>query len=237
MLMSLLYATVINCSANAEVISLPELTTQQSKFEHEKKLMHTKYAVCRDKFMSVQTAEIEVENTSKEPQNLGNKQVRRHRKKAQPGTVKAFNRKNLGSYMTLVPTGQTNVLNNPLYELRLYANGQLVNRFITVSGRTHTQNRNRHQSGTEAPLPNGRYKVSKTVVPGTIVEAGDRFLPIQPLFRTGRTFLGFHVDPSFEKKNGEDGTSGCIGLVSRQDLDQLISFVRTYQPQFLDVKI
>ncbi|OKH22787.1 hypothetical protein NIES593_11735 [Hydrococcus rivularis NIES-593] len=142
-----------------------------------------------------------------------------------------------GSYMTLTPTGLTNTLGNPLYELRLYANGQLRGTYTTVSGRAYTQNRNRHQAGTEAPLPDGIYKVAKTSVAGTIAEAGDRFLAIQPLFRTGRSALGIHYDPSFEKNNGEDGTSGCIALTNRRDLDLVLNYVRTYQPQYLEVNI
>jgi hypothetical protein len=97
--------------------------------------------------------------------------------------------------------------------------------------------RNRHQAGTEAPLPDGKYQVAKTSVAGTIPEAGDRFLAIQPLFRTGRSALGIHYDPSFEKNNGEDGTSGCIGLTNRGDLDFVLNYVRTYRPQYLEVKI
>lgn len=141
------------------------------------------------------------------------------------------------SYMTLVPMGLTNTLGNPLYELRLYANGQLVGTYKTVVGRAHTQTRNRHQSGTEAPLPDGTYRVARTTVPGTIVEAGDRFLSIEPLFHTGRSALGIHYDPSYEKRNGEDGTSGCIGLTNRADLDLVLNYVRTYQPQYLQVAI
>lgn len=142
-----------------------------------------------------------------------------------------------GNFMTLTPTGQTNLLGNPLYELRLYVNGELTNSYQTVSGRSHTQNKNRHQSGTEAPLPDGQYKVAKTTVAGTIPEAGDRFLAIQPLFQTGRSALGIHYDPSFEKNNGEDGTSGCIGLTNKQDFDEVLNYIRIYQPQYLKVNI
>jgi hypothetical protein len=142
-----------------------------------------------------------------------------------------------GSYMTLTPTGLTNALGNPMYELRLYVNGNSVGAYNTVAGRAYTQNRNRHQAGTEAPLPDGKYQVARTTVAGTILEAGDRFLAIQPLFRTGRSALGIHYDPSFEKNNGEDGTSGCIGLTNRGDLDQVLNFVRTYRPQYLEVNI
>ena len=142
-----------------------------------------------------------------------------------------------GNFMTLTATGKTNTLNNPLYKLRLYADGKLVDSFITVSGRTFTQAKNRHKSGTQAPLPDGKYTVATSTIPGAIAEAGDDFLPIQPQFKTGRSELGFHVDPSFEKSNGEDGTAGCIGLTSREDLDRLLTFVDKYQPEFLDVKI
>lgn len=141
------------------------------------------------------------------------------------------------SYMTLKRTGRRNALGNPLYQLRLYANGQSIGAYTAVSGREYTQNRNRNQAGTEAPLPDGRYKVARAPIPGTIVEAGDRFLPIQPLFRTGRSALGIHYDPSFEKDNGEDGTSGCIALTDKRELNQVLNYVRTYQPKYLEVNI
>ena len=144
---------------------------------------------------------------------------------------------NTDNYLTLKPTGRTNALGNPLYQLRLYANGQLIGTYTTVSGRAFTQNRNRNRAGTEAPLPNGNYKVSKTSIPGTIAEAGERFLPIQPLFQTGRSALGIHYDPSFEKANGEDGTSGCVALTNKSDLDQVLNYVRTYQPKYFKVNI
>lgn len=142
-----------------------------------------------------------------------------------------------GNFMTLTPTGQTNTLNNPIYKLSLYADGKLVDSFITVSGRTFTQAKNRHQSGTQAPLPDGKYTVGSSTIPGAIAEAGEHFLPIQATFKTGRSDLGFHVDPSFEKSNGEDGTAGCIGLTTKEDLDKLLSFVDTYKPEFIDVQI
>ncbi len=141
------------------------------------------------------------------------------------------------NYMTLTPTGQENQLKNPIYELRLFANGQQVGSFMAVSGRWNTQQKERNRSGTEAPLPDGRYRVAIKTTRGTIAEAGDRFLPIQPLFKTGRTALGIHVDPSFNKSNGEDGTSGCIGLTNREDLSQLLEYVRNHRPQFLQVSI
>lgn len=133
--------------------------------------------------------------------------------------------------------GRTNELGNPLYTLKAYHNGQLIYSFNAVAGRWNTQGRNRHVSGTEAPLPNGNYRVSDRSIPGTIVEVGGLFLPIYPLFQTGRTALGIHYDPSYNLRNGEDGTSGCIGLTNRSDFEQILYFVETYKPQTLIVNL
>lgn len=144
---------------------------------------------------------------------------------------------NSGSYMTLERTRQTNALGNPLYVLKLFYPDKPPREFITVTGRADTQNKNRDQAGTEAPLPSGKYKVDRQPIRATIPEAGKLFLPIKPLFRTGRTSLGIHYDPSFQKNNGEDGTSGCIGLTSPEDLEQVLDYVQTYQPKYLQVNI
>lgn len=142
-----------------------------------------------------------------------------------------------GNFMALTPTGKSNALGNPLYQLGFYSDGQLVRAYTVVTGRAYTQNRNRHKSGTEAPLPDGLYKVAKSSIPGINPEVGKRFLAIQPLFRTGRTELGIHYDPSFEQRNGQDGTSGCIALTNKSDLDDLLNYVRIYQPEYLTVSI
>lgn len=69
-----------------------------------------------------------------------------------------------------------NKLENPIYKLEAYLNGKQYYSFDAVSGRAFTQNRDRNQSGTEAPLPNGRYSVSSKTIPGSIAEAGETFL-------------------------------------------------------------
>lgn len=143
----------------------------------------------------------------------------------------------LNSYMTLTPTQTANTLGNPMYTLSLYANGRLLSTYPAVTGQASTQNKNRHQEGTEAPLPDGTYAVASSAIPGTDSEVGERFLPIQPLFPTSRSDLGIHFDQSFEKRNGEDGTHGCIALTDKRNLDQVLDYVRTYQPQYLEVNI
>ena len=147
---------------------------------------------------------------------------------------KLFESKN---YIILAPTDTVNGLENPLYQLQLYANGKLLASYKVVTGRAYTQNRNRHISGTEAPLPDGKYKLFYTTIAGTHPEVGGRFLPIQPLFQTGRSALGIHYDPSFEKRNGEDGTTGCIALTNKSEFEQVLNYIRTYRPQYLEVDI
>ena len=144
---------------------------------------------------------------------------------------------NRSSYMRLETTGRKNAVGNPLYRLCLYAKGQVLAAYDTVNGRAHTQNRNRHRSGTQAPSPDGRYTVARWYVGGTHPEVGGRFLPITPRFRTGRTALGIHYDPSFEKRNGEDGTAGCIALTNRSDLSKVLNFHRRYRFRYIDVDI
>jgi len=101
--------------------------------------------------------------------------------------------------------------------------------YDVVSGRSFTQSKNRHQEGTEAPLPPGTYYIGKTHHgPFSLEELGKSwFVDLIPQFKTGRTELGIHLDPSFEKSENEDGTSGCIGMTNAQDLDELVRLIQT----------
>jgi hypothetical protein len=74
-------------------------------------------------------------------------------------------------------------------------------------------------------------------VPGAVPEVGKTFISIYPRFETGRSDLGIHVDPSFNKRNGSDGTSGCIGLTTSADRDAINEFVTKYHPHNLAVSI
>ncbi len=133
--------------------------------------------------------------------------------------------------------GKVNHLGNPIYKLEAYVNGKKYYSLDAVTGRAYTQNANRNLGDTEAPLPDGSYQISKQIVAGTIPEVGDTFIPVYPNFTTGRTDLGIHYDPSFDRDNGEDGTSGCIGLTAKEDREKIEDFIRLYQPQKLIVNI
>lgn len=244
--MSLTCLAIASSNANAEVKATKNINSLQS-LGNSQNLADKLASVAGEKINSSNTAKSLVsgeKNHSASPEssisdvsdNIAIQVLSKGNKKSHKVSTELGYQRN-SNYMTLTPTGQANSLGNPLYELRLFANGQLIGRYMTVSGRAYTQNRDRNRSGTEAPLPDGRYKVATATTRGSIPEAGDRFLPIQPLFSTGRSSLGIHYDPSFNQNNGEDGTSGCVALTNREDLSRVLEYVHTYRPQFLDVAI
>jgi hypothetical protein len=136
-----------------------------------------------------------------------------------------------------------NRFNNPIYKLTAYRSHTASYEFKldAVTGRGNTQNRNRYQSNTEAPLPDGSYSVIPTVVKGTIAEVGGTMVPIFPKSgfnpRMRRTALGIHWDPSFDRDPKEDGTSGCIGMTNRKDYQLVRDFILKYHPRSLEVRI
>lgn len=140
-------------------------------------------------------------------------------------------------YMEMRPTGRSNNFGNPIYTVVMYSEGKVIHRVDAVTGRAHTQNKNRDVAGTEAPLPNGKYLISRKIIPGTHPEVGGLFLPITPVFRTSRSELGFHVDPSYNTNITEDGTSGCIGTTTIIERDILFNYVKKYNPRYLKVDI
>lgn len=136
-----------------------------------------------------------------------------------------------------------NKFNNPIYKLTAYRDRTSDYSFQlnAVTGRGFTQSRNRYQSNTEAPLPDGSYSIATRVVKGTITEVGGTMIPIFPKSgfdsRMRRTALGIHWDPSFDKDAKEDGTSGCIGLTNKSNYYQVRNFILKYRPRSLEVQI
>lgn len=138
-----------------------------------------------------------------------------------------------------------NKYDNPIYTLHLCVGGKEQRSFEIVTGRNFTQLKNRNQSGTHSPLPNGKYRIGTALTQGTVVEVGrvdglrvsQPFLPISPLFSTGRSALGIHVDPSYNIDPKEDGTSGCIGLTNPTDFKSLWANIQQYQVRELQVAI
>ncbi len=144
-----------------------------------------------------------------------------------------------GNYIRLVrdPDKGTNNLGNPIYTLETYIDGELDRRFDAVSGTARSQKVDRNIGNNNAPLPDGTYNVSGWITPSNLREVDRTFISITPRFKTNRNDLGIHLDPSFNKPNGYDGTSGCIGLTTSADRDEINDFVTKYRPHRLLVKI
>ena len=87
--------------------------------------------------------------------------------------------------------------------------------------------------------------MSSALTQGMVVEVGrvdglsvsQPFLPISPMFGTGRSALGIHVDPSYNKDAKEDGTSGCVGFLSAADFKSFWANVQQYKIKDLQVTI
>lgn len=121
---------------------------------------------------------------------------------------------------------------DPIWKVELVVDGRVEDSVEAVIGRSYRQAVNRHISGNESPLPVGNYRVDR----GGIVrerfsnpELGSGYwIPVTPLFSTGRSALGIHQDPSWGKLNNESGTSGCIGLKTAEDTSRVVEWIRKY---------
>lgn len=121
---------------------------------------------------------------------------------------------------------------DPIWKVELVINGGVVDQVDALIGRSYRQSANRHTSGNKSPLPVGNYRIDKQ---GIVKErfhdpelGKGYWIPITPLFLTGRSSLGIHEDPSWGKANGESGTSGCIGLRTPEDTQRVVNWIRKY---------
>lgn len=121
---------------------------------------------------------------------------------------------------------------DPIWLVQLVSNGQVIDQMESLIGRADRQKLNRHTAGNKSPLPPGSYRIDRGGIekgPFPDPELGRGYwIPITPLFATGRSALGFHQDPSWGKKNGESGTSGCIGLQSPEATVRIVDWIRQY---------
>lgn len=129
---------------------------------------------------------------------------------------------------------------DPIWSLQLKVGDQIVTSMPALTGRFNKQQANRHQAGNKSPLPTGTYTIDRAGIergPFGDPELGNGYwIPITPQFRTARSALGFHQDPSWGQKNGESGTSGCIGLDSAQSTALLVAWIKHYNIQQLIVQ-
>lgn len=122
---------------------------------------------------------------------------------------------------------------DPIWKLALVdQTGKELGTLKALSGRANRQASNRNQGGNKSPLPTGVYTIDHYGIergPFGDPELGKGFwVPITPMFSTGRSDLGFHQDPSWGKLNGESGTSGCVGLENAEATSQLVQWIKRY---------
>ena len=131
---------------------------------------------------------------------------------------------NLRGTMLLSKSDKVNKLGNPIWLLTL----PNCKSFKAVTGRAKTQTLDRNQSGNHSPLPPGSNRVGEThSTKGLNPELGGTwFIDLEPNFRTSRTQLGIHWDPSYERSKVDDGTAGCLALTNSQDLDSIEAAIR-----------
>jgi hypothetical protein len=142
----------------------------------------------------------------------------------------------------IVVTRTNQVVENtldPIWEVQLVVNDKVVDKADALIGRAYRQTANRHTAGNKSPLPVGNYQIIQSEIasaPFPEVELGKGYwIPINPLFNTGRSALGIHQDPSWGKLNGESGTSGCIGLKTKEDTFKIMDWIRKYHIQEITV--
>lgn len=159
-----------------------------------------------------------------------------------PGATMPRTNRQAAGYLVLKKSNRTlKDTKDPVWELTLMNNQNIpLETLPSVTGRAYRQTADRNQSGTKAPLPKGTYRIERMGIeagPFSDPELGRGFwIPITPLFNTGRSSLGFHQDPSWGKLNGESGTSGCIGLQSPEDTMKLVTWIKHYNIQKLIVE-
>lgn len=145
------------------------------------------------------------------------------------------------SKLVLTKTNQTVPgTKDPIWSLQLIQNGQVIDKLQALTGRAYRQTADRHTSGNKSPLPIGAYYINQTAIergPFSDPELGSGYwIPFTPMFRTNRSDLGFHQDPSWGRGNGESGTSGCIGLQSAQETAKLVDWIKKYNIHWLVVE-
>jgi lipoprotein-anchoring transpeptidase ErfK/SrfK len=121
---------------------------------------------------------------------------------------------------------------DPIWSVQLVVDNKVVQQIDALIGHASRQLVNRDVPGTKAPLPVGVYRIDRSGIergPFPDPELGSGYwIPISPLFQTGRSALGIHQDPSWGKRNGESGTSGCIGLRNPQATAEVVQWIQKY---------
>lgn len=116
------------------------------------------------------------------------------------------------------------------------ANGKIINTVRCVSGRIGKQTPV-DVAGSQTPIPYGIFTFDKPgIVEAVGGEFGNAWSPVTPTFRTNRSGMGVHYDPSAFKNNSQTGTAGCLATPTIEEREIMSNFIRTYKPTHLIVQ-
>ncbi|MBI4781063.1 MAG: SH3 domain-containing protein [Oscillatoriophycideae cyanobacterium NC_groundwater_1537_Pr4_S-0.65um_50_18] len=115
-------------------------------------------------------------------------------------------------------------------------NNQVIQTVRGISGRVGKQTPS-HVAGSATPLPFGIYTFD---LPGSVDESaagefGNAWSAVTPTFRTERSGLGIHYDPSALKQDANTGTAGCFATPTKAERDVMTKFIRAYKPLYFMV--
>lgn len=135
---------------------------------------------------------------------------------------------------------QVEATKDPIWSVALVVNGEVKQELPALIGRANRQQLDRHIAGNKSPLPPGKYRIERAGIemgPFSDPEVGRGYwVPITPLFQTGRSMLGLHQDPSWGLLNGESGTSGCVGFQSVSDTKEVVGWIKKYNISTMEVE-
>ncbi|MBD3883298.1 SH3 domain-containing protein [Phormidium tenue FACHB-886] len=105
-----------------------------------------------------------------------------------------------------------------------------------ISGRVGKQTPS-DVAGSATPLPFGVYTFDR---PGSVEdvpgEFGNAWSAITPRFKTERSALGIHYDPSVFKQNANTGTAGCFATPTLEERNTMTAFIQTHKPTHFIVR-
>ncbi|MBD2181264.1 SH3 domain-containing protein [Planktothrix sp. FACHB-1355] len=142
-----------------------------------------------------------------------------------------------GAKVVATQTNETIAGGLKVYRTQLIdSTGKVVNTVRCVSGRVSKQTP-ADVAGSQTPIPFGVYTFDR---PGAVDKASGEFggvwSPVTPTFKTNRSGLGVHYDPSAFKNNSQTGTSGCLATPTIEEREVMSNFIRTYKPTHLIIQ-
>ncbi|MEM7553366.1 MAG: SH3 domain-containing protein [Cyanobacteria bacterium P01_A01_bin.84] len=139
-----------------------------------------------------------------------------------------------GSKIVAIRSSETIAGGLKVYKTQLInKKGEVIDTVRLISGRVNQQTPS-HIPNTQTPPPFGIYTFQ---YPGWVYEGKDLkkefggvWSPIIPTFKTQRSEIGIHYDPSTFSKTINVGTAGCFATPTVEEKKKMTNFIRTHKP-------